>query len=202
MPSDTTRIKEQLKKKDREITELKELLAEAESEIKELNDFHGFRKPKPSILESQFLNKLIKTAAFLLVSALIVIVGIYPWIFKDDAVDDNETKISVQDEDSSDTSEDNDQDSDSAVDEEDTTDNTDSTKPTPAKPKQMLIVKSDLGWLNVRTEPNVETGDIIKKISSEDEYEWIEKVSDNWYKIKIDSEGHTGFVSGEYIELK
>ena len=75
-------FKDQLKAKDREIQDLKELLAEAESEIKELNDFHGFGKPRAGILESEFLNKLIKRTAFALVCILIILAGLYPWLFK------------------------------------------------------------------------------------------------------------------------
>ena len=70
------------------------------------------------------------------------------------------------------------------------------------EPTNMLIIDSDLGWLNVRTEPDIKTGDIIKKINSNDEYEWLEKTDNNWYKIKIDSKGNTGYISGEYAELK
>jgi len=200
MLSDTQKLREQLKKKDKEITELKELLAEAEQEIKELNDFHGFQKPKPSVFESQFLNKLIKGSVFILVCALIIIVGIYPWIFKDGTTEDSKGSVAVEDN-LNETGGTSDADS-QELSQEENKENTAAQEAVKPEPKQMLIVKSDLGWLNVRTEPSVETGDIIKKINSEDEYEWLEKTDDNWYKIKIDSEGHTGFVSGEYIELK
>src|SRR3989344_6749109 len=83
MPLDEKKLLQKLKDKDREINELKQLLAEAEHEIKELNDFHGFQRPRPSILESAWLNKLIKRTAFLLMVAVIIFIGIYPWLFKD-----------------------------------------------------------------------------------------------------------------------
>ncbi|MFA5318278.1 MAG: SH3 domain-containing protein [Patescibacteria group bacterium] len=200
MLSDIQKLREQLKKKDREITELKELLAEAEQEIKELNDFHGFQKPKPSVFESQFLNKLIKSAAFILVCALIIIVGIYPWVFKDGTTEDKKVDVAIED--NSNETGDATETGIEQSSQEENKDNTTSPETAKPAPKQMLIVKSDLGWLNVRTEPSIETGDIIKKINSEDEYEWIEKTDNNWYKIKIDGEGHTGYVSGEYVELK
>jgi len=199
MPSDTQKLHDSLKKKDKEIVELKELLAEAEAEIKELNDFHGFQKPKVSILESRFLNKMIKTSAFLLVCALVVMIGIYPWVFKDEAISDggkDNTVEVVENTDNIDNNDNNLQNNNADTNSIGTEEKKD------VKPVQMLIVKSDLGWLNVRTEPNIETGAIIKKINSEEEYEWLEKTDDNWYKVKIDSEGHTGFVSGEYVELK
>jgi len=195
--SESQKLKDSLKKKDKEVRELKELLAEAEAEIKELNDFHGFQKPKASILESRFLNKLIKTSAFILVCALIVMAGIYPWVFKDDVIKDNsKDKVAdVVEDEIIETTETNPEASGLE------TNNNEEIKED-VKPANMLIVKSDLGWLNVRTEPNIENGKIIKKINSEEEYEWLEKTDDNWYKVKIDSKGNTGYVSGEYIELK
>ncbi|MEK7067382.1 MAG: hypothetical protein AAB956_00085, partial [Patescibacteria group bacterium] len=87
MPLDEKKLLQKLKDKDREINELKQLLAEAEHEIKELNDFHGFQRPRPSIWESAFLNKLIKRAAFLLIIAVIIFIGVYPWLFKDKILD-------------------------------------------------------------------------------------------------------------------
>jgi len=48
----------------------------------------------------------------------------------------------------------------------------------------------------------VETGKIIKKINSDEEVEWLEKTDNNWYKVKLDQQGHTGYVSGEYVEVK
>src|SRR3989344_1546672 len=83
MPLDEKKLLQKLKDKDREINELKQLLAEAEHEIKELNDFRGFQRPRPSILESAWLNKLIKRTAFLLIIAVIIFIGVYPWLFKD-----------------------------------------------------------------------------------------------------------------------
>ncbi len=208
--SELQKLKDKLKKKDKEIAELKELLAEAETEIKELNDFHGFQKPRASILESRFLNKMIKTTAFVLVAALIVIVGIFPWIFSDDIIGDKKLPENK----SAEISPDLNQDEESAMPNEINNENqnnkdkeaeradTDNVNQQEQTPKQMLVVASDLGWLNVRTEPSVENGKIIKKIDSGAEYEWLEHTDNNWYKIVIDGEGHTGFVSGEYIELK
>ena len=206
MPIDEKKILQKLKEKDREIVELKQLLAEAEQEIKELNDFHGLQKPRPGILESQFLNKLIKRTAYLLIAAAIIFIGIAPWLFKDKLLTDNNGDKATAEEQTANSPE-------QAATEENKTDNTGETATTtptaetkPAEqptgtPAKSLIVKSDLGWLNVRTEPN-QNGDIIKKINSGEEVEWLEKTDNNWYKIKIDSEGHTGYVSGEYVEVK
>src|SRR3989338_10815706 len=90
MQNETQKLKEQLKSKEKEVIELKNLLAEAEQEIKELNNFHGLKRPKPGVLESAFLNKLIKRAAFLLLCAVIVLIGIYPWLFKNKILNEAE----------------------------------------------------------------------------------------------------------------
>ncbi|PIT94204.1 hypothetical protein COU00_00240 [Candidatus Falkowbacteria bacterium CG10_big_fil_rev_8_21_14_0_10_43_11] len=211
MPIDEKKLLQKIKEKDKEIAELKQLLAEAESEIKELNDFHGFQKPRPGILESKFLNKLIKRAVFLLIMAAIIFIGVYPWLFKDKILSNNsnnqessaESAGDVKDaplaaEDSADNPENNGQTATSTLAAAETTSATKDI----FKPQNLLIVKSDLGWLNVRTEPNAENSKIIKKINSNEEYEWLEKTDNNWYKIKLDKEGHTGYVSGEYVEIK
>lgn len=211
MPIDEKKLLQKLKDKDREINELKQLLAEAEHEIKELNDFHGFQKPRPSILESQFLNKLIKRAAFLLIIAVIIFIGVYPWLFKDKILDSQpatDQQFNLQSEtknivDSAATQQPKSTSQSTAT----TTPSSQDNKPVSggengAEPSKLLIVKSDLGWLNVRTEPSVENGQIIKKINSEEEIEWLEKTDNNWYKIKLDAQGHTGYVSGEYVEIK
>lgn len=211
MPIDEKKLLQKLKDKDREINELKQLLAEAEHEIKELNDFHGFQKPRPSILESQFLNKLIKRAAFLLIIAVIIFIGVYPWFFKDKILDSQpatDQQFNLQSEtenivDSAATQQPKSTSQSTAT----TTPSSQDSKPVSggengAEPSKLLIVKSDLGWLNVRTEPSVENGQIIKKINSEEEIEWLEKTDNNWYKIKLDAQGHTGYVSGEYVEIK
>ena len=210
MPIDEKKLFQKLKDKDREINELKQLLAEAEHEIKELNDFHGFQRPRPSILESAWLNKLIKRTAFLLMVAVIIFIGIYPWLFKDKILGgkDNGQPAAVDKTDSP-------SDSPAAVVDQPSANQPATTTPASppeseqaaagqnvSKPSQLLIVKSDLGWLNVRTEPSVETGKIIKKINSDEEVEWLEKTDNNWYKVKLDQQGHTGYVSGEYVEVK
>ena len=68
--------------------------------------------------------------------------------------------------------------------------------------KKMFEVDSDLGWPNVRTEPDAKIGLVIKKINSGELYEWLEKTDNNWYKIVLDEAGHTGYVSAEYVILK
>lgn len=206
------KTKEQLRDKDREIAELKELLAESESEIRELNDFQGFKKPKPGILESTWLNKLIKRTAFLLICAVIVLIGLYPWLFKDRILENGELdRVAVEE---------GDLDGEELGEAEGTKEDVGGEVQTPSegepeetddsaeveqdifKSQQILIVESDLGWLNVRTEPNVETGKIITKINSGEEYKWLEETENNWYKVKIDDEGNTGYVSGEYVIIK
>ena len=99
MPIDESKLKNQAKSKDREIQELKELLAEAESEIKELNDFHGFQKPKSSILESAFLNKVIKYSFFAVLCVFIILVALYPWLNKDKFAGDQPDEEITQEED-------------------------------------------------------------------------------------------------------
>jgi len=207
MPSDSQQLKDALRKKDKEIKELKEFLAEAEAELKEYTNADHMIRPRASILESRFLNKMIKGTFFFLLCAIIIIAGVYPWLFKDrifgngaDNMDEiDKTAAEYQDEAMDNTKteptvEDAASDKQQADAEAETRDI--------FKPEQVIEVSSDLGWLNVRTEPNVETGDVIKKINSGEDYQWLEKTADNWYKIVIDAEGHTGFVSGEYVVEK
>jgi|GEM_PF-2883641 len=213
---DEKKLLQKIKEKDKEIAELKQLLAEAEQEIKELNDFRGFQKPRPGILESQLLNKLIKRTALLLIAAAIIFLGVYPWVFKDKLFSSSQKQNQevVNQEQTNSASQDNnviaDNNAQPAV--ATTTVDSQSTPQVPAsdstaanrdifKPAQTLVVKSDLGWLNVRTQPSQE-GDVIKKINSGENYEWLEKTDNNWYKIKLDDAGHTGYVSGEYVEIK
>ncbi|MFH1326261.1 MAG: SH3 domain-containing protein [Candidatus Falkowbacteria bacterium] len=202
-------VKDQLKAKDREIQGLKELLSEAESEIKELNDFHGFNKPRAGILESEFLNKLIKRTAFALICIVIILAGLYPWLFKDTFFTDDEKLVSEEGTELEDTlAEDESADQIKKQPEEEKTvaeEVKEEVKPANENifsSGKVVEVDSDLGWLNVRTEPNVENGKIIKKINSGDEYEWLEKTENNWYKLVIDSKGNTGYVSGEYLIVK
>lgn len=200
MPIDEKKLLgEQVKIKDKEIKELKELLADAEHEIKEVNDFHSLKSNKPGVSGGHFLSKLIKSLAFLIVCAIIIFIGLYPWFFKDKVIFGN--KIEGEQEEAvivptelPDTMTDTGtaEESNGELAEEDVI----------QPPKKMLIIKSDLGWLNVRTEPNVETGQVIKKINSEEEYEWLEMTDDSWYKIVLDEAGHTGYVSGDYVEEK
>ena len=84
MPTDIATLKNELKQKDREIKELKEMLAEAEAELKEHTSADNLIRPRASILESTFLNKAIKSTFFLLLCAIILVAGLYPWLFKDD----------------------------------------------------------------------------------------------------------------------
>ncbi|MDP3899996.1 MAG: SH3 domain-containing protein [bacterium] len=208
--TDEKRYREMIKKKDQEIIELKELLAEAETEIKELNDFHGFSKPKGTILESQLLNKLIKRTAFLLICLVIVLIGLYPWFFKDtllgdnDKTSDEQTSAEEVADDSTDMT--NDQTDAVVQNEPEVVDSENQPETSEGRDifseRKLVEVSSDLGWLNVRTEPDVETGDIIKKLNSGEEYEWLEKTDTNWYKLVIDDAGHTGYVSGEYVVEK
>ena len=200
MPNDTQKLKDSLRRKDREIKELKALLAESETELKEYSSADNMIRPRASILESKFLNKAIKLTFFILLCAVIVMGGLYPWLFKDKILGDDasevrneESVVDEQKDDNKDVIEDKKEESKS---EESTSENT--TKDI-FKPTQLAEVASDLGWLNVRTEPNIENGKIIKKINSGEDFEWVEKTDDNWYKLVIDDEGHTGYVSGEYI---
>ncbi len=202
-------VKDQLKAKDREIQGLKELLSEAESEIKELNDFHGFDKPRAGILESEFLNKLIKRTAFALICIVIILAGLYPWLFKDTFFTDDKKLVLEEGTELEDTlAEDESADQIKEQPEEEKTvaeEVKEEVKPANENifsSGKVVEVDSDLGWLNVRTEPNVENGKIIKKINSGGEYEWLEKTENNWYKLVIDSKGNTGYVSGEYLIVK
>ncbi|PIR92875.1 hypothetical protein COT99_03875 [Candidatus Falkowbacteria bacterium CG10_big_fil_rev_8_21_14_0_10_43_10] len=209
MPNEIQKLKEQLKTKEKEIIELKELLAEAEQEIKELNNFHGLKRPKPGILESASLNKFIKRTAFFLFCAVIILIGLYPWLFKNEVLNGNKEtgNVAVEENNSANSEPQGEaKDTQGSAPENQTAPPAAEESAEPAKdifkPQNMLVVASDLGWLNVRTEPNVENGQIIKKINSGEEYEWLEKTENNWYKIKIDKEGHTGYVSEEYVETK
>jgi len=160
-------------------------------------------------LESQFLNKLIKRTAFFLICVVIVLIGLYPWFFKNTLLGDD---ASVAENIPTDTAEvmETDAMAEPTIDSEpvanSATDDIKTAETSEGKDifskQQVIEVVSDLGWLNVRTEPNVETGDVIKKINSGEEYEWVEKTEDNWYKLVIDDAGHTGYVSGEYVEEK
>jgi TolA-binding protein len=211
MPIDEKKILQKLKEKDKEIIELKQLLAEAEQEIKELNDFHGLQKPRPGILESQGLNKFIKRTAYFLIAVAIIFIGVAPWLFKDKLLTGSNSGEQTAEERDTSLPEQTTGEESKADKANDTATTTAPAETKPAEtpsatrdifqPGKSLIVKSDLGWLNVRTKPSQE-GDIIKKINSGEEVEWIEKTDNNWYRIKVDAEGHTGYVSGEYVEIK
>jgi len=193
-------IKEELREKNKEINELKELLAEAETEIKEMNDFGGIQRPGRGILENKTLNKSIKVTAFVLACLILVLIGIYPWLSGSKLMDKEmtgETEVGVENNSSEVVA-----DEESKITGQETTSASAPKEEIPAAPKKLFEVDSDLGWLNVRTEPSVETGLVIKKINSGEEYEWLEKTDNNWYKIVIDEVGHTGYVSGEYVVLK
>jgi len=206
MPADIQTLKNELKQKDREIKELKQMLAEAESELREYSSSDNLVRPRASILESRTLNRAIKGTFYFLLCAIIVLAGLYPWLFKDKI-------FGTQPEPNAENSE-NVTDETTTPSAEPATSMVDAgtpatTTPTTQEPardifqpeKKMVEVASDLGWLNVRTEPNVETGKIIKKLNSGEEYEWLEK-KDNWYKLIIDSEDHTGYAAGEYLTEK
>ena len=157
---------------------------------------------------------MIKVAAFLLLCLIIVFIGLYPWFLKDKFFS-NEGDRDTQIEEMAQVEEENGSEEVGAeenlgegegIESGDQSSGTENTADEPRdifQPvKKMLVIQSDLGWLNVRTEPNVETGDVIKKINSDEEYEWVEKTDDGWYKIVLDEEGHTGYVSGDYVEEK
>lgn len=211
MSTEAQKLKRKLKDKDKEIAELKELLASAETEIKELNDFTGFEKPKKSVLESKMLNTGLKALLFLLVSAAIIGIGIYPWLNRDRFVGNPETATPAADMPSGDSFSDgaNEAQARAAAGTATTTDEgatpapdaADAPDPTPdpPQPQKIIEVVSDLGWLNVRNQPSVQEGDIIEKINSGETYEWTEKTNENWYKIIL-KDGRIGYVSGEYVQ--
>lgn len=201
MPLDEKKLRSELKSKDKEIAELKALLAAAETEIKELNDFSGFEKPKPGILESRALNAGIKAVLFLLLCAVIVGIGIYPWLNRNaffsgaggESLTAGETAAN-------DTVEEPAAEPQPAETAATTTPDTAATgTPRRFRVKRIEVV-SDLGWLNVRNQPNVQDSEVIKQINSGERYEWTEKTDNNWYKIVLDESGATGYVSGEYVE--
>lgn len=208
MPIDEQTLKRQLKAKDKEIAELKELLAAAEGEVKELNDFGGFEKPKKSILESRGLNTGIKVILFLALCALIIGIGVYPWLNQERFLGSNDAEEASQEENIIDESAPVEPVTETGIEPalpETTAD------PAPAavteepaaaapKPEKMVEVVSDVGWLNVRNQPTVTESEIVKKINSGEQYEWMEKTDSNWYKIVLDEKGTTGYVSGEYVK--
>lgn len=210
--SEAQKLKKKLKEKDKEIAELKELLASAETEVKELNDFTGFEKPKKSLLESRMLNTGIKALLFVIISAAIVGIGLYPWLNKEnllnrgaDGTADAGESMDVPSEDmlvqepGNDTSMTAPEESPQAEPPAEETPPPAELEPEePAEPAQMIEVVSDLGWLNVRDAPSVETGEVIEQINSGERYEWTGKSDDNWYTIIL-SNGTTGYVSGEYV---
>ena len=207
MPTDIQTLKNELKQKDREIKELKAMLAEAEAELREYSSSDNIVRPRASILESRTLNRAIKGTFYFLLCAIIVLAGLYPWLFKDKIFGTSQESVAENTENVAD---------------ETTTPSTEPAAPvadtgtaattTPAAQesardifqpeKRMVDVASDLGWLNVRTNPSVENSDVIKKINSGESFEWLEKTDNNWYKIKLDAAGHTGYVSGEYVVEK
>jgi len=214
MLGDNQKLKDALRKKDKEIKELKELLAETEAELKEYANADHMIRPRGSILESRFLNKIIKSTFFVLLCLVIIVIGLYPWFFKDKIlgnVSDNNTEQVDSSQNTTineasnvtlpvlNTNEQNDSQIVPAQEPEPVAETTSRDIFNPA---QSIEVVSDLGWLNVRTSPDVENGQIIKKINSGEIYEWLEKTDNNWYKIVIDDQGHTGYVSGEYLSEK
>jgi hypothetical protein len=208
MPTDIQTLKNALKQKDHEIKELKQMLAEAEGELREYSSSDHMERPRASILESRGLNRVIKGTFYFLLCAIIIIAGLYPWFFKDKIFGTSQEPVAenndnVADEPVTPSAE-------TATPSADTTTNATTTPPVTPEPardifqpeKKMVEVSSDLGWLNVRTNPGVENSDVIKKINSGESFEWMEKTDNNWYKIVIDDAGHTGYVSGEYVVEK
>lgn len=75
--------------------------------------------------------------------------------------------------------------------------------PTPTEnipKKQIKILNTGIGFLNVRSEPST-SGDIVDSITPGEVFEYTE-VSNGWYSIILDeSSDLTGWVIGDYVEV-
>lgn len=69
--------------------------------------------------------------------------------------------------------------------------------PTPEIKKQIEILNTETGTLNVRTEPNT-SSEIITQVKPGEIYEFSEK-SNDWYKIFL-TDGKSGWVSAQYVK--
>lgn len=60
------------------------------------------------------------------------------------------------------------------------------------------ILDTEVGYLNVRSEPSVD-GDIVTTVNPGEQYDYSEEDS-GWYKIETE-DGSVGWVSGDYVEI-
>lgn len=70
--------------------------------------------------------------------------------------------------------------------------------PIKAEEKQILILDTEVGWLNVRTGPGVEF-DLIGRVYPAESYP-LQEAREKWYKIEVSSE-QSGWVSDSYAEI-
>ncbi len=64
--------------------------------------------------------------------------------------------------------------------------------------EKIKIKNTEVGWLNVRSEPS-KAGSVVAKVYPTEEYEYAEK-RDGWYNILLEND-KKGWVIGEYVEL-
>ncbi len=69
------------------------------------------------------------------------------------------------------------------------------------KQNKLKIIKTGIGWLNVRSKPSTTDSKILDTVDVGEEFNYTDQ-QDNWYKIILDDNDKTeGWVFGEYIEI-